>query len=107
MALKAEARILEAEAATRTVLAGGRAELERLRGERSQAVGQAFRLGGRAAARATEGWYDEREAAVQAQYASLAVYAAYAGYDCITDPRSGHCLILNRTAVRVQHEDLR
>jgi hypothetical protein len=34
-------------------------------------------------------------------------YAAYLGYDAVVDRRQGVWLILNRTALRIQHQDLR
>jgi hypothetical protein len=51
-------------------------------------------------------WYDEREAAVLAKCTNMGTFAAYLGYDAVLDLGAGVCLVVNRTAVRVQREDI-
>jgi hypothetical protein len=105
MTLKSGARTIDYEVAAQ-VRAAGQEALERLRAERTSAVQQAFRSGGRVAARRVEAQYDERETETAAIHASVGRYAVYMGYDAVADRETGVYLVLNRTALRVQREDL-
>jgi hypothetical protein len=57
--------------------------------------------------RDTRALYNERRLATYAKYGRIGRYAAYLGYDGLHDPEVAMYVVLNRTAVRVQEEDLR
>ena len=73
---------------------GDAAELDRMmRRERRQAQARSPRGG--------SAWQ-----AVWAKTEVLGLYAAYLGYDGLSDPETGVWLIVNRTALRIQAEDI-
>lgn len=110
MTLRSGARIIE----SRDLEARAGEELERhvwaLRAEQAAAIRAAARGGDQAALERIASGYDHRLASARLLYNHLGLYAAYLGYDAIHIaelPAPESYVILNRTAVRVQRENIR
>jgi hypothetical protein len=106
MTLKRAARIGAGEPLELASRAELRSELEQLRSELLVARDEAIRQGNTEAARLAQVRYDRGVAIAAGRLSNLGRYAAYLGYDALYFERDRYYLILNRTAVRVQREDL-
>jgi hypothetical protein len=79
--------------------------LARLRHDEQQALAEA-QAGGEDH-QAIRSRYRAMRGALHATYADVGRMAAYLGYDAVHAARENYCIILNRSAVRVQRENLR
>jgi hypothetical protein len=104
--LKRAARVGAGEALALASRAELRWEIEQLRSGLLVARDEAIRQGNTQAARLAQARYDQGVAIAAGRLSNLGRYAAYLGYDALYFERHGYYLILNRTAVRVQREDL-
>jgi hypothetical protein len=97
----ADARLLR-QTAERQML---RALME-LDGRERRALRRAIDPAARVDLRSTRALYNEKRLAIYAEYGRIGRYAAHRGFDGLHNPVVATYFILNRTAVRVQKEDL-
>lgn len=107
MTLKQGARIGDGEALTRGARAELQATIERLGAELLVARDAALRIANIQGDQLARSRYAQGVAIANAKFVNIGAYAAYLGHDGLYFRRDGYYLILNRTAVRVQREDLR
>lgn len=109
MSVKPGARIVDVEVLEAQAQAVFDATVQALRTEQVTAISAAQRRNGDEAARRERAAYEQRMAGTRALYTDLGRYAAYMGYDAVREPDDVdvYYVVLNRTALRVQRENMR
>jgi hypothetical protein len=106
MSIKERAQVGDADELAALALETRARELGRLDAELAQAIQRATRQARSALIPGIEVEFGLRRAAVEAEYTNLGRYAAYLGYDVVHERESGYYLVLNRTCLRIQEEDI-
>jgi hypothetical protein len=107
LAIRREARIGDFETLLREATRERDEAIRRADAERARAFGEAAEQARSGVAMAAQRRYDAIVDIAHIQYDDVGRYAAYLGYDAVRIPEFDYFLVLNRTAVRVQREDLR
>jgi hypothetical protein len=106
ISLKAGVRIADYDEMTERAFAGREQQMRRSQMDEQQAI-TAIEDGDGTATASVQARYRAAREALHAQYDDIGRLAAYLGYDVVYVADRDYYCILNRTAVRVQMEDIR
>jgi hypothetical protein len=107
LSLKNGARVADYDELQEDAYRGREHAIQRLRTAQAAAEAEAVRQGDAAAMRQLDQRYHRLVEIEHAKYDDIGRYAAYLGFDAIVVAGQDYCVLLNRTAVRVQRENLR